>query len=48
MACLNIGAIALLFSLLVAIVIDSPLAYYFMQQWLSDFVYRIDINGGCL
>ncbi len=29
---------------LVAIVIASPVAYYFMQQWLSDFVYRIDIQ----
>ncbi len=28
----------------VAIVIASPLAYYFMQKWLSDFAYRIDIQ----
>jgi predicted permease len=28
----------------IAIVIASPLAYYFMQQWLSDFAYRIDIQ----
>nr|WP_290938333.1 hypothetical protein [Haliscomenobacter sp.] len=28
----------------VAIVIASPIAYYFMQQWLADFAYRIDIK----
>ncbi len=28
----------------VAIVIASPLAYYFMQKWLADFAYRIDIQ----
>ncbi|HOY20897.1 MAG TPA: hypothetical protein PLC89_26520, partial [Haliscomenobacter sp.] len=28
----------------VAIVIASPIAYYFMQQWLADFAYRIDIQ----
>jgi putative ABC transport system permease protein len=30
---------------LIAIVIASPIAYYFMQQWLSDFAYRIDIQA---
>ncbi len=29
----------------IAIVIASPIAYYFMQRWLSDFAYRIDIQG---
>ncbi len=24
--------------------IASPLTYYFMQKWLSDFAYRIDIS----
>jgi putative ABC transport system permease protein len=28
----------------VAVVIASPLAYYFLQKWLSDFAYRIDIQ----
>lgn len=29
---------------LVAIVVASPITYYFMQKWLSDFAYRIDIQ----
>ena len=29
---------------LVSIVIATPLAWYFMQQWLSDFAYRIDLQ----
>ncbi len=28
---------------LIALVIASPLAYYFMSKWLQDFVYRINI-----
>jgi putative ABC transport system permease protein len=28
----------------IAIGIASPVAYYFMQKWLSDFAYRIDIQ----
>lgn len=28
----------------VAIVIASPVAFYFMQGWLKDFAYRIDIQ----
>lgn len=28
----------------IAIVIASPIAYYFMQQWLADFAYRIDLQ----
>ncbi|HWK07661.1 MAG TPA: ABC transporter permease [Puia sp.] len=30
---------------LIAIVIASPLAWYFMNQWLQDFVYRVRISG---
>jgi len=29
---------------LIAIIISSPIAYYFMNQWLADFAYRIDIQ----
>jgi putative ABC transport system permease protein len=29
---------------LVAIFIATPFAYYFMQNWLADFAYRIDIQ----
>ncbi|MCC6410736.1 MAG: ABC transporter permease [Saprospiraceae bacterium] len=28
----------------VAIVLATPIAYYFMQQWLADFAYRIDMS----
>ena len=29
---------------ILAILIASPVAYYFMQQWLSDFAYRIELQ----
>lgn len=29
---------------LISIFIAAPFAYYFMEQWLSDFAYRIDIH----
>jgi putative ABC transport system permease protein len=29
----------------IAIVIASPIAWYFMQRWLSDFAYHVDIQG---
>lgn len=28
----------------VALLIASPIAYFFMQRWLADFAYRIDIQ----
>ena len=28
----------------VALLIASPLAWYFMKEWLADFAYRIDIQ----
>jgi putative ABC transport system permease protein len=28
----------------ISIIIASPIAYYFMQKWLQDFAYRIEIS----
>jgi putative ABC transport system permease protein len=46
----GVAGIALLLSkdflklVLIALVAASPLAYYFMEKWLADFAYRIDIE----
>ncbi len=29
---------------LVSVIVASPIAYYFMNQWLQDFAYRITIS----
>jgi ABC-type antimicrobial peptide transport system permease subunit len=29
---------------IIALAIASPVAFYFMNQWLQDFVYRIQIS----
>ncbi len=31
---------------IIALVIASPLAWYFMHKWLQDYAYRIDIGWG--
>ena len=28
----------------IAILIAAPVGYYFMQQWLADFTYKIDLS----
>jgi putative ABC transport system permease protein len=28
----------------IAFIIASPIAYFFMQRWLEDFTYKIDIH----
>ena len=30
---------------IIALVIASPVAWYFMNRWLEDFAYRIHISG---
>ncbi|MCI0692132.1 ABC transporter permease [candidate division KSB1 bacterium] len=34
------------FLILLAFVVAAPVAYYFMQTWLADFAYRIELGGG--
>ncbi len=46
----SVGSIVRLLSqdfiklVLVSIVLSSPIAYYFMDKWLNDFAYRINIE----
>lgn len=46
----SVGGIVMLLSkqfsqlIMVAIILATPLAYYLMSQWLSDYEYRVDIN----
>lgn len=35
-----------LFMIIIAFAIASPLAYYFMKEWLETFAFRIDIGWG--
>jgi putative ABC transport system permease protein len=43
----------LLWLVMIAIVIASPVAWYFMHSWLQDFAYRINMSwylfaAGCI
>ena len=29
----------------IAVVIASPVAWYFMNRWLQDFAYRVNVDG---
>ncbi|TAH14774.1 MAG: FtsX-like permease family protein, partial [Runella slithyformis] len=46
----TVGSVVLLLSqdfvklVVISVVIASPVAYYFMDQWLADFAYRINIE----
>src|SRR5436853_6580943 len=46
----NAGSIVYLFSkefillITIAFVISVPISWYFMHQWLQDYVYRINIS----
>lgn len=35
-----------LFLILIACVFAIPVSYFFMQKWLQDFAYRVDIGAG--
>ena len=46
----SVGSVVALLSkdflklVILAILLASPIAYYFMERWLADFVYRVDIQ----
>ncbi len=48
----SVGSLVALLSIdflklvVLAIIIACPIAYYFMQQWLSDFAYRVELHWG--
>ncbi len=48
----SVGSVVALLSkdflklVVLAIVIACPVAYYFMDQWLADFAYRVDLHWG--
>ncbi|WKN43660.1 FtsX-like permease family protein [Tunicatimonas pelagia] len=33
-----------IFLVVIAFVVAAPIGYYFMQQWLADFTYKIDLS----
>lgn len=46
----SVGSLVLLLSrqyaklMVIAFIIATPLSYFYMQRWLGDFAYRIDMN----
>jgi len=30
--------------MIIAFIIAAPLSYFYMQRWLGDFAYRVDMN----
>jgi len=41
---INIAGLSAGLAVLVSILISTPLAWYFMNEWLRDFAYRIHIH----
>lgn len=46
----SVGSLVLLLSrqyaklMIIAFIVSTPLSYFYMQHWLADFAYRIDLN----